>query len=983
MSDIIQYIREDINALTVSLIIIIVWMIHKRIHKVTKNITTLILDWFTYKAPKKINRSIENYLFHRHYKKFVSRKFSIFNSKGLRTIGTFALKLEQVFIEPFVSPVENIDNLSNRFLSGSTDDIAARQKIRVWNLIKGKDDNSTRNVNIIIGPPGSGKTMLIQFISLVFSKNRQKDYNKYSKYYIPCFIFLREHINEIVKKDIHIDLILNKEYSDKGIGEKKKVNPPKKWFYKNLKRGKCIVLLDGLDEVADSKIRRKVSKWLEKEILMFPRCQFIITSRPLGYIEAPIKNGNIFEVLPFGEKQAEQFIKNYYYIDETYRQSLVEDDYKEELILDRAKEGSNDLINRLNNTPSLKDLTENPLLLSMITMMHRYRAKLPQHRIELYSEITDVLLLHWREVKSLEEDINSKKAIAILMELAMYMMNEGLMVLSEEDANKIIFKNSVNLLLSKEVVKDFLRIINRDSGLLIEKERGYWGFAHLTFQEYFASLRLSKDNPRKTIWFKDIVTDSWWKETLLLYSASSDASTLIDCCLRNGSKKALYLATQCLTEAFSVNEEIKEKADKILDANNLLYKRILELKNIYLSDNESIEIDSDLITLKEYLLFCHENNNNENCYYLDHWNNDSLMNRSSSGYLLGVSARDSLMFCKWLTEKEKNDSCMYRLPTVDEAKQYPIQKNTEFISYWVKNLNSSQEDLHYMKDIEEIEYMKRKLPKSSIRIPSASVLLNLVETRYIYNIMHANNIYKLDVALSYALSKHIFQNINLNSKSPISFEVMYQIYFRFVQLDLTEELFFYDAFERDYTKKYINNNYIKSHLDALTKAFNNIFKISYLSKYRDESTFCVDILKVLNSYKSNKNVNVCMDKLESITIKNIHQSILKTYIARLFGCIENISIEEAKVSWGKYIIKMTELAYEGYTDIQKKDSPQWVKTIQKGKGYNIPNYDYSNELETVTKLHWWCQLMELRRNNLLEPWESIRIVRGVKTVSVS
>ncbi len=57
-----------------------------------------------------------------------------------------------------------------------------------------------------------------------------------------------------------------------------------------------------------------------------------------------------------------------------------------------AREGAADLLNRLRNTPALTELAVNPLVLTMITTVHRYRSSLPGRRAELYSEVCDVFL---------------------------------------------------------------------------------------------------------------------------------------------------------------------------------------------------------------------------------------------------------------------------------------------------------------------------------------------------------------------------------------------------------------------------------------------------------------------------------------------------------------------------------------------------------------------------------------------------------------
>ena len=45
------------------------------------------------------------------------------------------------------------------------------------------------------------------------------------------------------------------------------LKPPENWFATQLNKGNAIVLLDGLDEVADVKKRQKISAWVDQQII--------------------------------------------------------------------------------------------------------------------------------------------------------------------------------------------------------------------------------------------------------------------------------------------------------------------------------------------------------------------------------------------------------------------------------------------------------------------------------------------------------------------------------------------------------------------------------------------------------------------------------------------------------------------------------------------------------------------------------------------
>jgi len=84
---------------------------------------------------------------------------------------------------------------------------------------------------------------------------------------------------------------------------------PKRWFELQLRRGRCLVLLDGLDEVAEPRQRRIVSTWVDDQILSYPSSRFILSARPQGYRDAPLQRANVLEVQPFNSDQVRKFYR--------------------------------------------------------------------------------------------------------------------------------------------------------------------------------------------------------------------------------------------------------------------------------------------------------------------------------------------------------------------------------------------------------------------------------------------------------------------------------------------------------------------------------------------------------------------------------------------------------------------------------------------------------------------------------------------------
>jgi predicted NACHT family NTPase len=201
-----------------------------------------------------------------------------------------------------------------------------------------------------------------------------------------------------------------------------------------------------------------------------------------------------------------------------------------------GREKAAKLVNRLKE-PDFRvrrvfELTRNPLLLTNICLVHRYRGGLPQKRARLYKECIDVLLEHWRAAKDLPVGVTAQDGMRALQPAALWLhqKEERTRATAAELAPHIdpVLKA---LDWSGKTAEEFLRTIRDDSGLLTGWDIEHYGFMHLGFQEYLAareirSLALAEDQtvlPELASHFGE----SWWQEVGLLLLALEDPSLFV------------------------------------------------------------------------------------------------------------------------------------------------------------------------------------------------------------------------------------------------------------------------------------------------------------------------------------------------------------------------------------------------------------------------------------------------------------------------
>src|SRR5262249_46596363 len=162
----------------------------------------------------------------------------------------------------------------------------------------------------------------------------------------------------------------------------------KKWVKRKLSSGACVLLLDGLDEVAELDLRKTVSSWLDQTLSSrrYRKNLFIVSARPGGYRSAPLERVRVLEVQPFTFDDTQQFIHRWYHANEV----IARGNKDNRAIRRAAKDEADALLGRLRANRSIAALTSNPLLLTMVCMVHRYHGALPGSRGQLYAEICQV-----------------------------------------------------------------------------------------------------------------------------------------------------------------------------------------------------------------------------------------------------------------------------------------------------------------------------------------------------------------------------------------------------------------------------------------------------------------------------------------------------------------------------------------------------------------------------------------------------------------
>ncbi|RQW04556.1 NACHT domain-containing protein, partial [candidate division KSB1 bacterium] len=395
---------------------------------------------------------------------------------------------------------------------------------------------------LILGDPGAGKTTLMKYFALSFAKKEAAKRLKLPGDLLPILIPLR---NVDMKKSFVKNICRQVNGYNLNLSED--------FFRDRLENGRAIVLLDGLDEVADELARKEMCKWIDRARIGFSHSRFIITSRFSGYRGDVRLPGTYLELhmMDFSLDEVQQFLHSWYAAVET---GLNEDN---NYWRTRAQNAAEELYNRIAGYKAYEALAINPLMLQLIALVHYDYKTVPDRRVELYQKCIDLLLQKWDEAKGLKALLTAKEARQVLQPLALWLHSEEnrRQATCAEIVEQI--KPHVQRVKPGVEAEKVLTSMRDRSGVFVGFGTEIYGFQHHSFQEYLTAEEIRNKNAVGTL--VEHFDESWWREPTLLALGLDNPSlfapfmqTLLNSDKSNGA--AADFMVRCVHEALVKDE---------------------------------------------------------------------------------------------------------------------------------------------------------------------------------------------------------------------------------------------------------------------------------------------------------------------------------------------------------------------------------------------------------------------------------------------
>lgn len=355
---------------------------------------------------------------------------------------------------------------------------------------------------VVLGDPGAGKTTMLRHLALRTARGEITP-----ALTLPIYVELREFVDSGMG-----DVIA---YAAHSCEHRYGFTGALDHLHEQLATGRAALLLDGLDEVlgggsADEAERayQLVAAEVDRIATRFPGAPIAVTCRRAGW-RGGLRAFQVLDVLDFAWPQIVTFVENWFAADRTRAAGLK---------------------GALQANVRMSSLAANPLILSLVAIVYERDLELPERRAKLYDRCVEVLLKEWDSHRGIRRfgRFTTDRKRDLLEEIAWHFHGLGLRYYPERDLLAVIEDFLPTIDIEPAHAREILDEIAAQYGLLKIQATGWYGFLHLTLQEYFAAVSASERGPDAVAAVVAHRHDPWWEEVLLLLAGrAADASGLL------------------------------------------------------------------------------------------------------------------------------------------------------------------------------------------------------------------------------------------------------------------------------------------------------------------------------------------------------------------------------------------------------------------------------------------------------------------------
>lgn len=361
----------------------------------------------------------------------------------------------------------------------------------------------------VVGGAGSGKSTLLNVLAIAYAEDDVEKLFGLKESRLPIFFNLKEF-----SEAKPLPVILTDALNSSGCSIKVD------FIETQLKTGRCLILLDGLDETPEYLRKKEIIPWIQRMIAAYPQNRYIISSREAEWNERRVPGLPKITIRELSWSQIISIINKW--------ESKLRPSNNHNNNNDSSNYPQCSLSQLLEEKDSseVRELAKSPLLLTLMIILNENRISIPTRKHELYTIFIKVLLTEWEDSKNInllqmEDSANEiEYRLRYFGELSLFLLENKY---ESIDLNISTIRNKCESLLidinnqHRASLKIFLSNIYKRTGLITEVSDTKYSFVVRGFLEFLAAYAITNYNPNyPTLKY---CNDESWFETISHISA--------------------------------------------------------------------------------------------------------------------------------------------------------------------------------------------------------------------------------------------------------------------------------------------------------------------------------------------------------------------------------------------------------------------------------------------------------------------------------
>lgn len=365
---------------------------------------------------------------------------------------------------------------------------------------------------VILGDPGGGKSTLTQSLCHIHAKQISGEISNSSRpkaddreLLLPLKVVLRslERRRQQQANYSIMDYLCDEVHNAIGISR----DEAELFLRYTLNFGQAIIFYDGLDEILSVDERRNTVSYIEMFSNSHALCPVLITSRIVGYRDAPMSSDfSIFSLAKFDREEVLRFAEKLISAIDSEKARFAADLSRK--FLEQTERNA-------------EDIRRNPLLLGLMVYIFLMRGDVPNNRPEIYKECSLLMFEKWDQRRDIifpfPNDIE-------LLDLFGFLASRIFGDAGTEDGvdSEWLSRNLKEFFLdwysdqarATATAKTFQDFITGRAWVMCEIGPKVYKFTHRTFLEYFFARRLEQESGSVAALIKEhlyqkIVVSEW------------------------------------------------------------------------------------------------------------------------------------------------------------------------------------------------------------------------------------------------------------------------------------------------------------------------------------------------------------------------------------------------------------------------------------------------------------------------------------------